>query len=137
MNMYGECHAADVVYEMPDSRVAENFVRTAYYGCIRPGGLDTHLVGTIPLHSNASARTVPKANASFGAEKGYPCACSRHPIGFWWDSDTSMNSSALAAGGARGRAHDGGRATRGAKRDVATEVCGCNLCRTLCPGPEE
>ena len=61
-----EAARADVVYDGQGSRVAANFLRTAYRGCVL--GRETELLGT-------------RARKSHGSKN---CTCVRRAPGVWW-----------------------------------------------------
>jgi len=96
-------YAADVLYDVPRSRVAHNFLRVATTGCVR--ATPTSLLAIYP----------PSHKYSHDRNYGVNCSCVRRPPRFWWHAANHPRQ--LYSG--RGR--------------VPTELCRCLHCATLCP----
>lgn len=127
-------HAVDVLYDVPGSKVADNFLRMAGYGCLSShafaAGVKTQLLGTLsPEHApNKHSRVLPDAN---GTEGGDRCTCARRGARYWWSpfSPSSSTSDAIY----HNWTYKWDRLVRDGQREEApSELCGCNLCRLSC-----
>lgn len=106
-------HAPDVIYTWPRSRVAENFLRAAVYGCMARQ-VDTPELGSV---------SYPRSEARFGRDRffarryGTECTCVKRPNSYWW-----VRRDFRFRHEWRGR--------------WPTEVCRCVHCSMLCAGAE-
>ena len=112
-------YAADVLYDVPGSRVASNFLRAAFYGCINRGvPLDTDALGIVtPDEHRLFASTLPTANETFGFHNGFACSCVRRPPQFWWTASPPAPITLLGGG---------------QFEEAPAELCNCNVCRRFC-----
>jgi hypothetical protein len=106
-------YAPDVIYSWHHSRVAENFLRTATYGCMAQR-VDTPELGSV---------SYPRGEARYGKDRffalryGTECTCVKRANSYWW-----VRSDFEFCREWRGR--------------WPTEVCRCLHCSTLCAGAE-
>lgn len=71
-----QAHMADVIYATPRSRVADNFLRTAYSSCMK-ATLTKHLDVFPVSHKYAHDKNY-----------GISCSCVREAPSFWWQTRT-------------------------------------------------
>lgn len=101
-------HAADVLYDWPHSRVGDNFLRAASYGCMART-VDTRELGTVIYPDDGKANPDREAVQRFGTE----CTCVKRPNSYWWVSKGFAFNQDW-----RGR--------------WPTEICRCLHCSKLC-----
>lgn len=80
-------YAADLVYEAEGSRTADNFLRTAFYGCVH-AQVETPLLSTYTAGQPLPPHTERSAPAEYGA---LPCVCAREEPKYWWAREREVS----------------------------------------------